>query len=723
MLNLFLWIIIFDVMNKKVIIAEKPSLARNIVLAIDPKMKKMDGYFENEEYYITYAFGHLFHLYDIEMYDPNYKEGAKMAWIEDNLPFFPQEFRFGLTKEEGIIKQYKTIRTLINKEEVDTIINAGDSDREGEIIVRLILKYALKTDKSIKRLWMPDQTPKTIKEELSLMRDDSDFDSLANEGLARTYIDWIYGINLTRLATIKSHSLLRVGRVISPIVQVIYERDMAINNFVPSTYYVLTSKEKTNGEVVELTSKKEFNTLQEAEEYALKLNNSKAIVTNVVSERKIIPPGKLYSLSKLQGELGKKYKMSLDKSLQIVQNLYEKGYVSYPRTPSQYLAENEKGKFKDIINNFIKLNVNIIFKEGKNIFDDSKIESHSALTPTYKIPHKSDLSEDENKVYKCIVNRFFSVFSKENFEVNRTTIEIKIKDEIFKLSGDVVINKGWTIFEERDKKDKILPSLNVGDEVNILFKPVEKQTNPPKRYTVETLNNFLKNPFKDRLKDNEDSNEEEELKAMFEGVELGTEATRSGIIDNAIKSKYIILKDNVYSLLPLGKYYVETCQKLNIFIKKEKTAELGRSLKKVYRGEFSIDDALKISENEIQNIFNNCPKEINLPMAPQIFEVDKSKVLCKCPRCGNSIAISEVGYRCCNSECGLSLYKNNKLFATLNKKITNKLAKEIFTKGKILFEDLISKNGNKYSAYLVADFSNRYVSFKFEFPKETKKDS
>lgn len=709
-----------------VIIAEKPSLAKNIADAIDPKMKRNNGYFENSEYIVTFAFGHLFRLYDIEQYSGLTSE-EKVKWSLDNLPYYPEEFKFGLQKDEGIINQFKIIRSLINRDDCTCIVNAGDSDREGEIIVRLVIKYALKKAVPIKRLWMPDQTPKTIREELSIMRDDSYYDNLANEGLARTYIDWLYGINLSRYATLKANHLIRVGRVIAPIVQAIYKRDMAITNFVPRKYYVLTSKEKTNDEVVELTSKKEFDfeKLNEAKDEANRLNSLKATVTNVNSEKKTISPGKLYSLSKLQGELGKKYKMSLDESLKIVQDLYEKGYVSYPRTPSQYLAENEKTKFREIINNFTSLGVNLKFKDSKQIFDDSKIESHSALTPTYKIPKKSDLSEKEYQVYQTIVHRFFAVFSKEDLVVSRSTIEIDLGgEEQFKLTGDVVLNKGWTVFEDRERKDKVLPNLKIGDEVNIDFKPVEKETNPPKHYTVETFNNFLKNPFKDNLKELEEKenideeDDTEEIKAMFEGIELGTEATRSSIIENAINSNYILLKDNVYYLQPMGKYYVETLDKLHIMMPKEKTAEIGRSLKKVFRNEMSIDESLVIAKNEIDAVFSHKFEPIEVGRAPRIFEVSKENQLCKCPKCGNFIEATELGYRCCNTGCGLSLFKNNKLFESIDKKLNKTLAKQIFTKGKVEFENLVSKKtGKTYNATLVADFSSKYVTFKFEFPK------
>ena len=702
---------------KKVIIAEKPSLAKNIVSSIDSKMKRKDGYFENDQYIVTFAYGHLFTLYDIEKYFPDYDPHKKYLWKLDILPFFPQEFKFGLTNDEGIIKQFKIIRELINRNDVDGIINAGDSDREGEIIIRIILKYALKENKTIYRLWMPDQTSKTIQKELNELKEDSYYDSLANEGFARTYMDWCYGINLTRFASIKAKTLLRVGRVVSPIVNAIYDKEMAINNFIPKKYYILSSKEETNGEIIELNSKFEFNL--EDKEKMLQLqneyNSTKAFVKDITAEEKVIPAGKLFSLSKLQGELGKKYKMSLDHALEVVQSLYEKGFVSYPRTPAQHLAENEKGKFREIIANFQKFGKEIKFKDSKQIFDDSKIESHSALTPTYSIPKKSDLTDDEAKVYKVICNRFFSVFASEEYRISRTTLLINLGEkEQFKIVGDVVLKKGWTIFEERDKKDKILPSLKINDEVNVNFKPLEKETKPPKRYTVETLNNFLKNPFKDSL-DNKTDEDDQEFLAMINGIELGTEATRSGIIKNAINSKYISLKDNAYHLEINGKYYVETLKSLHMILPKEKTAELGKSLKKVYRNEISVDEAVDICKSEITNLIENA-KDKTCLSAPRIFEVDKNKTLCKCPKCGNIIAITDKGFRCNNSTCKMALYYDNKLFITLKKKITKSLAKEIFTKGEIKLEHLISKNGNEYSTILKADFSGEYLSFKFTFP-------
>ncbi|MDY3927998.1 MAG: DNA topoisomerase, partial [Clostridia bacterium] len=408
------------VIKIKLIIAEKPSLARNIAAGIGD-MKKSNGYFEGEGYILTWVFGHLFSLADIDYYSPN-PDGTK-RWTIKNIPCFPEKFVFGLkrdpvTKEvdPGVRRQFEIIKNLVNREDVDMIINAGDADREGEIIVRICVEHALAHSKDFKRLWLPDQTPETIRSALADLKDEKEYENLANEGYARTYIDWLYGVNLTRYATLKTGKLLRVGRVIVPIVKAIYDRDMAIRNFTPEIYYALVSKAVTKGEEIELTSKEKFdkNSLASAQALCDKYNASQAVVTAKKRKKDTLAPGKLYSLTKLQNVLGKKYKMPMDKSLKIVQDLYEKGYVTYPRTNSEYLATAEQEKVKTIIASVARLGYPVEFKFKKTIFDDSKIESHSALTPTYKIPKKTDLTPEEYTVYSAIMRRFAAVFCSED---------------------------------------------------------------------------------------------------------------------------------------------------------------------------------------------------------------------------------------------------------------------------------------------------------------------
>ena len=696
------------------IIAEKPSLARNIIAGVGEKMDKKDGYYIGQNYIVSWAFGHLFSLADIEHYSPS----ADGRWTLNNLPCFPERFQFELRKadnkkgvDQGVKKQFGIISQLCNRPDVDTIVNAGDADREGEIIVRLCVQNALKTEKAQKRLWLPDQTPETVAKALCEMKDESEYDNLAGEGFARTYIDWLYGVNLTRYATIKTGKLLRVGRVIAPIVRAIYDRDMEIRNFVPEKYYVIQSNEETRGEKIELTSKQKFakDRISEAEDSAKLYNDTGAVVTDVSSKKETILPGKLYSLSTLQNVLGEKYKMSMTDSLRIIQKLYEEGYLTYPRTNSEYLATAEKDKMRQIIGNISKLGYPVRFKDSKYIFDDSKIEAHSALTPTYKIPPREKLSDEENKVYSTVFRRFVAVFCAEECLARKSEIKIRVGDlEEFSLKGTVILEKGWTKYDDYTKKDKILPNLSVGDEVNIDFKPVEKQTTPPRHYTITTLNNYLKNPFKDdkaKAKELEESGEvddADDYRAIFEGLELGTEATRSGIIDNAKKSGYIALKKDVYTILPGGEHFIESLGRLSISMDKYKTSELGKALKKVYHGEMTVDESVRLAEGEIAEVFKKGEQGVS-----EIKGVDTGKygeIVGDCPLCGRHIVRGKYSYGCmgfeegCKFRVGINICRRDipidEVRRLLHEGATSTMGGFISKNGKYFDARLVLKDGN-----------------------------
>lgn len=709
------------------IIAEKPSLARNIVAGIG-KMTKKNGYYEGCGYIVTWAFGHLFSLCDIE----DYQEKPSGKWTMEGLPCFPEKFRFALRKnaekqiDEGVKKQFETIKALCLRQDVDIIANAGDADREGEIIVRLCIENAGAEGKNLVRLWLPDQTPQTVASALRDMKSEREYDNLANEGFARTYIDWLYGVNLTRFATLKTGTLLRVGRVIVPIVKAIYDRDKAISGFTPDIYYAISSADETNGEKIELTSKNKFEKKDKAkaEKLCAEYNAEKAIVTDKKSKKDTINPGKLYSLSKLQNVLGKKYKMPMEESLAIVQRLYEQGYLTYPRTNSEYLATAEKDKIKKILENISKMGYPVAFKDKKTIFDDSKIESHSALTPTYKIPDKNALSQNEAKVYSTVFRRFVAVFCSEECRCEKTEIKIKVGErEEFILKGTVITEKGWTKYDDFSQKDKILPKLEKGDEVNILFRPIEKETNPPKHYTIETLNNYLKNPFKeDKAAAAEAASEEavadsagaeeadgddtEDYKAIFEGLELGTEATRTGIIDNAIKSGYIALKKDVYTILPAGEFLIESLVNMQISMDKYKTSEMGQALKKVFRGSITVGDSIALAEKNIADVFTRRDD------APEV-ETDTGfygDEIGKCPLCGKPVIRGRYGYGCTGYKDGCKF----KISGFICKRVISKTnAKMLLESGKSSkIKGFISKAGKPFEGYLVMDAEG---NIKFDF--------
>lgn len=684
------------------VIAEKPSLARNIVAGIDSKMKKNNGYFEGSGYIVTWAFGHLFSLSDIEDYTGPTSTGR---WSMENIPCFPEKFTFALKKgadnkvDSGVERQFNIIKNLCNRDDVTEIVNAGDADREGEIIVRLCIDNAKVSGKKLSRLWLPDQTPETVSEALKSMKDESEYQNLANEGFSRTYIDWLYGVNLTRYATLRTGALLRVGRVIVPIVKAIYDRDKSIENFVPDIYYALVSKAETNGEVVELTSKYTFpkEKAATAQRACDKLNAQVATVTAKKTSKTTLNPPKLFSLSKLQNYLGKKFKMPMDDSLRITQNLYEKGYLTYPRTNSEYLATAEKDKIKTIIKNVADLGYPVAFVDKKSIFDDSKIESHSALTPTYKIPNPQSLSDEEKIVYTAVLKRFIAVFCSEPCVAQKTEMTVSVGDcEDYVLKGTVIVEEGFTKFDNSSVSgNKILPNLEKGDRVNVDFKPVEKKTSAPKHYTIETLNNYLKNPFREDKAKADEEDDSEDYKAMFEGLELGTEATRTGIIDNAIKSEYIELKKDVYHILPGGEFLIESLIAMGISMDKYKTSEMGKALKSVFHGTMTIDESVSLATKEIGEVFNSPVNSAGSDSYTGFFG-DEIGV---CPLCGGNIVRSRRAYSCSNykeKNCPFTVW-----IRMCGRPISVSSVKQLLENGKTeKINGFISKQGKEFSAAL-----------------------
>ena len=362
---------------------------------------------------------------------------------------------------------------------------------------------------------------------------------------------------------------------------------------------------------------------------------------------------------------------------------------------------------RSIISNVSKLGYPVKFKDSKYIFDDSKIESHSALTPTYKIPKSESLTERERQVYSTVFRRFVAVFCAEECVAEKSEIKIAVGDlEEFTLKGTVMLEAGWTKYDDYVGKDKILPRLSVGDGVNIKFAPHERETTPPKHYTIETLNNYLKNPFKDdkakakELMENGEVDDAEDYKAIFEGLELGTEATRTGIIDNAKNSGYISLRKDVYTILEGGEYLINSLSALSIDMDKYKTSELGKALKKVFRGEMSVRDSVSLAEREISEIFK---KGGSSTVASDVNTGSFGEIAGVCPICKRNVVRGKTSYGCmgykdgCNFRIGITVCKKNIPISEVRRLLaegsTAKMSGFISKTGKVFDGRLVIKDG------------------------------
>ena len=678
---------------KKLIIAEKPSLARNIASALNVRVSK-EGYMENEKYIVSWTFGHLFKLRDVDGY-----VGEKRKWSEVKLPFFPEKFEFDLKNDLGIKKQYKILKNLINSKEVDEILNAGDADREGQIIVDIIIN-AIKTDKKIKRLWLPEQTEETIRKAINNLEDNFKYRNLHNEGLARTYMDWLMGINLTRYISLKANTLFPVGRVLIPAIKYIYDRDLTIKNFIPKKYFTVEGETMCNGTLLKLICDKKYNLLEleKAKSYSYELNRNKGIVKDITEKEIILNPPKLFSLSKLQSKLSKENKISFAKSLETIQKLYEKGFITYPRTNTEYLAEEEKDKVRELIK--LYSNYELEFKDSKKIFDSSKIESHSAVMPTLKIPDMNSLNLEEKIIFETIRNRFISNFLKEQTIINQTEIKIAVGNEIFNLKGKSVKQEGFLKYENQ-KIDNKLPYFEINQEIDVDFKVADKLTIPPKKVTEENLSNYLKNPFR-KEKNQENEDDTQEYREIMKGVEIGTEATRTGIIEKAKKYRYITSEKQNFSITEKGIKLIELLDLLHINLYAEKTVEFSMLQKDIYNNRKNISDIIEKTKSELQNIIN------------QDIEVEKfekeMEVIGKCPKCNSNIYENSKSYYCSNYKngCKTSLWKEASYFGQ-KIKISKDNAKKLLSGEQVVFK-IKSKSGKEYNAHFGIEVNGDYLN-------------
>ncbi|MGG3891242.1 type IA DNA topoisomerase [Metabacillus fastidiosus] len=716
----------------KLIITEKPSVAKNIADALKIK-NRQDGYFEGNGYYITWAFGHLLQLYDAKDYD-----GKMTKWKMENFPFIPESFRYKVKsdprnrdKEDlGAKKQLKIIYGLIKRPDVEAIISACDYDREGQIIGDTII-YQLKTNKQVYRLLLNEWTADEVLRGLQNVKPNTEMRPLQDAGIGRQWADWVIGINLTSVATLKyqkgSGQALNIGRVLLPTLKIIYDRDKEIENFVPEDYFKLAAVFKTKDEkeyegIYSENGEDKFKKKETLEEIEKALANKTAtVIDKQVAKKKEYPPY-LFNLSNLQGYVTSKYRgWTSDKVLKVAQSLYEKKYITYPRTASIVLEESLVGKVSKVLETLKKglpYENEIKFMKTKRLFDNARVESHSAITPTYLIP--KSLTKDEEIVYTAIKNRFIMQFM-PIAEHEETKITTKVNEPaikgIFLSKGKVQLVEGWKKVEKIESKDVLLPFVNVNDTVSVIdHKLTSHVTKPPKQHTEKTLLRVMETCGKSRGEEES----EEMLTEVLAGYSIGTPATRAETIKKLKDVGYIQMENKNLVCTELGRKLVETFPVKELF-DLQFTGRLEKALSDIEKQTFSREKFLHFIFNFTTTAVHTIKEEKDIVIHEVSRETKTNEVLGKCPVCGHGVIEGQKGFGCSNwkSGCKFVIWKNDKFLATMKKKPTKTMVKSLLKNGAASVKGLMSKKGNKFDARLKYEKNadNDYFSWKMEFDK------
>ena len=718
---------------KKVIIAEKPSVAKNIADVFGIKMRK-DGYFEGDEYLVTWAFGHLLQLYDAKDYDEEMK-----VWKLDKFPFIPEEFKYKIktdnadrnSVDKGVQKQINIIKYLIDRNDVDGIISATDFDREGEVIAHEILLF-LNVKKPIYRILLNEWTAEEVKKGMANLKLNADMKFLQDAGVSRQWADWIIGINLTSVATLRYNlndkKILNIGRVLLPTLKIIYDRDKEIENFQSSTYYklIVTFKTKNKDEFEGTYYENENEKFDDKEipENIIKLlkGRNAEIIEKQVEKKKDYAPI-LFNLSNLQGYVTSKYKgWTSDKVLKVAQSLYEKKFTTYPRTGSVALEESLKERTKkvlDVIKRGLPYESHIKFVDNRRIFDNSKVESHSAIVPTYMKP--IGLSKDEEIVYNTIKNRFIMQFLPVA-EYEETKLISKVNENsmkgIFVSKGKVQTIEGWHVVEKMQNKDTILPMVLEKEIVDVIDSKVNTVTKkPPKLHNEKTLLRVMETCGKS-IKDEEDI--QEMMASILSGFSIGTPATRGETIKKLKDATYIQVKGKNLTCTDLGKILIEIFPAKEL-LDLEYTGRLEKTLSDIEKGKFKKDEFLNMIKEFTITAVDSIKKDISMLKNFKAKVPEGVESVGVCPICGNSVVENEKGFGCTNwkNGCNFTIWKDDRFIMSIGKKVTMQMVQLLLRNGKVGFNNLKSKKGTIYSAYLkyIRDEKTGYYKWEMKFIK------
>ncbi|WP_070000485.1 DNA topoisomerase [Cellulosilyticum sp. I15G10I2] len=706
----------------RVIIAEKPSVAKNIADALKIK-KRCDGYFEGEDYLITWAFGHLLELFDAKDYDEKMK-----IWRLENFPFIPPSFEYKVKENKlkkvtdaGAKKQLKCIKELIYRKDTEAVISACDYDREGQIIADIIFAY-LKVKKPIYRLLLNEWTEKEVIKGLQEIVPNKQLKPLQDAGISRQHADWLIGINLTSAATLKyggKGQLLNVGRVLLPTLKMIYDRDIEIENFKQEPYYKLAAKFKKDDISYEGTyteeKKDKFEDKVYLEQIRDKIKDQEATITKKEVVEKTEYPQSLFNLSALQGYITSKYQgFTSDKVLGIAQSLYEKKHITYPRTASSVLDESLVDKAKSVLYTLKKglpFEDEIRFTVSKKVFNSKKVESHSAIIPTYIIPKQ--LTPQEEKVYLAIRNRFIAQFMPPA-KVEETILETTVNDTdyVFITKGKIQKELGYKKVEQEQTKDVILPNVDKGLVLNTEDAIVaEHKTKPPAPYTEKTLLRAMETCGK-QFKEEEQKEDSEFMEAILSGFSIGTPATRAETIKKLNTTEYVMMQKKNIRCTSKGRYIIETLP-VKELMDLEYTGKLEKTLQDIEKGNILKQEFLEHITNFVTQAVGAIKTQRSIALKPinstgsaapakksesktkDKIEDKKREVLGKCPLCGEDIVEGTKGFGCMGYKkgCKFVIWKEMPDLSKYGKKVTKTLVKTLLKNGEAKLKNINTQDG------------------------------
>lgn len=684
----------------KLVIAEKPSVAQSIATVIGANVKKA-GYMEGNGYMVSWCVGHLVELASADRYDEKYAK-----WQYEDLPILPPKWKYVISK--GKEKQMKIIGELMEKTEVMEIIAATDAGREGELIFRLVYEK-LSCKKPVKRLWISSMEEIAIVEGFQNLRDGANYELLYQSALCRAKADWIVGINATRLFSVLYGQTLNVGRVMSPTLAMIVEREEEISTFKVTPFY--TVQLDLGGFIL---SGEKLQVKQTAETLRNACDGQNVTIERVERKEKSEKPPKLYDLTTLQREANRQLGFTAEQTLEYVQSLYEKKFVTYPRTDSRYVTED----MKDSIPAVVEIAAGLFSLQNppmsmEQVIDNRKVSDHHAIITTMSVKDCDihSLPFGEREILLLIALRLVCAVG-NSCRYAETIITGKCNGAVFTAKGKTVLEDGWKAAERlyliskkeqtQVEKDTALPPVIQGEVFSAKATIKEGKTSPPKHFTDDTLLSAMENT--------NNAMEDAERKG------IGTPATRAGILEKLIKTglaerkgekktKYFIPTQKGISLITVLPESIKSAQL---------TAEWEEQFKQIERGTLSSQDFLA----DISNMTKDLVFTYEVIKEADTLFPSKSQSIGQCPRCKSPVIENKKGFCCENRDCSFALWKDNKFFTAKKKVLTKAIATDLFKKGKASLAGCYSqKTGKTYDAVIILDDTgSQFVNFTMEFP-------